>query len=143
MHFCGQERVQVAVCEAVCQFNAGSGSVIDLLSSLGSGLSGNTYRLLRQEDKRRLHEAARKISLKAWLIRRKNRAKKKATNESIKCVYFAGGFGVKKTPDLDFVVASKILKDQNRNVAMKQQKTDDKISIKFMDEKNVAHIVVT
>ena len=97
---------------------------------------------MRQEDKRRLHEAARKI-LKARLIRRKNRAKKKAANESITCVYFAGGFGVKKTPDLDFVVASKILKGQKRHVAMKQQKTDEKISIKFMDEKNVAHILVT
>ena len=32
--FCGQQRVQVAVCEAFCQFNAGSGSVIK--SSLGS-----------------------------------------------------------------------------------------------------------
>ena len=72
--FCGQQRVQVAVCEAVCQFNAGSGSVIELLSSLGSELSGNTYRSLHQEDKRRLHEAARKI-LKACLIQRKNCAK--------------------------------------------------------------------
>ena len=26
--FCYQQRVQVAVCEAVCQFNAGSGSVV-------------------------------------------------------------------------------------------------------------------
>ena len=131
------------MCEAVCQFSAGIGSVIELLSSLGSELSGNTYWSLRQEDKRRLHEAARKISLKARLIRRKNRAKKKAANESIKCVYFAGGFGVRKTPDLDFAVASKILKGQKRHVAMKQQKTDEKISIKFMDEKNVAHILVT
>ena len=110
MHFCGQERVQVAVCEAVCQFNAGSGSVIELLSSLGSGLSGNTYRLLRQEDNRRLHEAARKISLKARLIRRKNRAKKKATNESIKCVYFAGGFGVKKNTRFRFCSSIKNIK---------------------------------
>ena len=37
-----------------------------------------------------------KISLKARLIRRKNRAKKKAANESVKCIYFAGEFGVKK-----------------------------------------------
>ena len=84
-----------------------------------------------------------KISFKARLIRRKNHAKKKAANESIKCVYFAGGFGVKKTPDLDIVVASKILKGQKRHVAMKQQKTDDKISIKIIDGKNAAHIVVT
>ena len=63
--FCVQQRVQVAVCEAVCQFTAGSGSVIELLSSLGLELSGNTYRSLLQEDKRQLHEAARKISLKA------------------------------------------------------------------------------
>ena len=41
--FCGQQHVQVAVCEAVCQFKAGSGSVIEILSSLGSELSGNTY----------------------------------------------------------------------------------------------------
>ena len=60
------------------------------------------------------------------------------------CAYLAGGFGVKKTPDLNFIVASKIsLKGQKRHVAMKQQKTDDKIIIKFIDEKNVAHIVVT
>ena len=52
--FCGQQRVQVAVCDAVYQFNAGNGSVIERLSSLGSELSGNTYRSLRQEDKRPL-----------------------------------------------------------------------------------------
>ena len=74
------------MCEAVFQFNAGSGLVIELLSSLDSELSGDTYRALRQEDKRQLHEAARKILLKARLIRRKHRAKKKAANESIKCV---------------------------------------------------------
>ena len=28
--FCSQQHVQVAVCEAVYQFNAGSGSVIEL-----------------------------------------------------------------------------------------------------------------
>ena len=81
------------------------------------------------------------MSLKAGLIRRKNRAKKKAADESVKCVYLAGGIGVKKTPDLNFIVASKILlKGQKRHVAMKQQKTDDKISIRFIDEKKMLHI---
>ena len=28
--FCSQQHAQVAVCEAVCQFNAGNGSVIEL-----------------------------------------------------------------------------------------------------------------
>ena len=119
--------------------------MIELLSSLGSELSGNTYRSLLQEDKRQLHEAARKISLKARLIRRKNCAKKKAANESVKCVCIpCRRIWCQKNTRLKFIVASKIsLKGQKRHVAMKQQKTDDKIIIKFIDEKNVAHIVVT
>ena len=118
--------------------------MIELVSSLDLGLSGNTYQSLHQEDKKGLHEAARKISWKEWLIRRKNRSKKKAANESVKCVYLAGGFGVKNTPDLDFVAPSKIsFKGQKRHIAMKQQKTDDKISIKFIDQKNVADIAAT
>ena len=139
--FCGQRRVQVAVGEAVWQFNAGSVSVIEILSSLCAELSRNAYRSLGQKDKKWLHEAARKTSLKAQSIRRKNRAKKKAANESVKYVYLAGGFGIKKTPDLYFVVASKIWIRVRKDI--KQQKTDGKISIKFFDEKNIVHIVVT
>ena len=60
------------MCEAVCQFDAGSGSVTELLSFLDLELSGNTYQSLRQEDKRQLHEAARKISLKARIFEGKN-----------------------------------------------------------------------
>ena len=60
--YCGQQGVQVALCEALCHFNAGSGSVTELLFSLGLDLLGNTYRSLHQKDKRRLHEAAQKIS---------------------------------------------------------------------------------
>ena len=45
------QRVQVAVCEAVCLFNAGSGSLRKLLSSLGSELLGDTYRSLLQDCK--------------------------------------------------------------------------------------------
>ena len=53
-------------------------------------------------------------------------------------------FNARSGSVIDFVVASKIsLKGQKRHVTMKQQKTDDKISIKFIDEKNVAHIAIT
>ena len=45
-----------------CGQQGGSGSVTELLFSLGLDLLGNTYRSLHQKDKRRLHEAAQKIS---------------------------------------------------------------------------------
>lgn len=94
----GSRRVQIAVSEAVTRFNAGAGSVIELHSSVGSELSSNAYHSLRKEDKRRLIEAAKKISLKARLFRRRKRAERKSKVKE-KVSYLSGAFGVKDTPD--------------------------------------------
>ena len=111
-HFCSQQCVQSAVFEAVCQFNAGSGSVIELprVQSYQETHTGHCFKRTKGDYmKQRI-----KILLKAWLIWRKNHAKEKAANESVKCVYLAGGFGVKtnkqtnKQTNRHFVAALKI-----------------------------------
>ena len=97
--FCGQRRVQIAVCEAICVFNSGAGAVFDLLSSV-SMKPTNATKALHDENKRRLFEAARKISLKARLIRRKKRAEKKSKGQDKNITYLAGSFGINSTPDV-------------------------------------------
>ena len=109
-HFCSQQCVQIAVFEAVCKFNAGSVSVIELprVQSYQETHTGHCSK----RTKGNYMKQCIKILLKAWLIWRKNRAKKKAANESVKCVYLAGGYGVKRNKQTNkkthFVPALKI-----------------------------------
>ena len=115
--FCGQRRVQIAVCEAVCVFNCGAGAVFDLLSSVSMKPSTNAVKALHNENKRRLFEAARKISLKARLIRRKKRAEKKSKGHENKSItYLAGSFGIKSTPDF---INVKVNKCKNTSIVKK------------------------
>lgn len=76
------------------------------MTSVGSKCSENTYISLRKEDNRRLTEAAKKISLKACLVRRRKRAERKSKGKgNDKVSYLSGAFGVEATPDI--VVKSK------------------------------------
>jgi len=67
------------------------------MTKLQGSMSQNTYQNLQREDKRRLFEAARKVSMKARLTRRRKRAEKKSKGET-KTSYLAGSFGLKETP---------------------------------------------
>ena len=124
----------MSVGEAISQFNSGAGSVVELLSSVGVNLSANTYRALRKEDKRRLHQAARKVSMKACLIRRKKRGNKQSKGSRSTASYVPGGFGLKKTLESDISVSNK--KKQT------PQSCDKPRSVTFVSYSNVPVIKV-
>ena len=96
--FCGRERLLLAVSETVCTFNTGAASKVMLLKSAGISPGHNMLKAYRKSDKMRVQRAAKKISNKARLQRRKLRGKKKSKtvdNET----YLAGSFGVGTQPE--------------------------------------------
>ena len=96
--FCGQHKLALAVCETVTHFNTGSGSKAVLLKSAGAVPSTSMLSALRQADALRVQKAARKVSVKCRLQRRKLRAKKKSKGKE-KITYMAGSFGLGATPE--------------------------------------------
>ena len=96
--FCGKYRLILAVSETVCQFNTGSASRALLLKSSGIRPNENMLRALRKSDNERINRAAKRITEKARLHRRKLRAKRKNHgNENDK--YLAGSFGLGTQPE--------------------------------------------
>ena len=61
-NFCGKRRVRVAVAETVGNFNTGAGSEAVLLDSLGLFVGNKSISALKLKDKKRLYDAARKVS---------------------------------------------------------------------------------
>ena len=74
--FCGRVKLELAVCETITKFNSGAGSKAVLLKTSGVAPGTNMLAALRKADNTRIKFAARKISVKARLARRKLRAKK-------------------------------------------------------------------
>ena len=71
--FCGRVKLQLAVCETVTHFNSGAGARAVLLKASGVAPGTNMLSALRKSDDKRIKFAARKISAKARLNRRKLR----------------------------------------------------------------------
>ena len=89
----------MAVSETVCHFNNGAGSTLTLMEALDVEPSSNMLSALRHEDINRVKEAARKVSEKTRLLRRKKRGQRnsKSANETVS--YLPGAFGVEKQPE--------------------------------------------
>ena len=75
--FCGKVKVELALAETICQFNSGAGIDVTLHEKYGANVSGNMLSSVRKIDKERVTNAAKKISEKARLDRRKRRSKLK------------------------------------------------------------------
>ena len=71
--FCGRTKLVMAVSETVCHFNTGAGYTLSLMETLDIEPSSNMLSALRREDSDRIKEAARKVSEKARLLRRKKK----------------------------------------------------------------------
>ena len=108
--FCGKVKVELAVAETICHFNSGAGANASLHESYGANVSSNMLSSLRKIDKERVKNAAKKISVKARLDRRKRRAKLKSKNEPKAISYMAGAFGISKQPEIDQIVTKAIKK---------------------------------
>ena len=96
--FCGRVKLQLALCETVTHFNSGAGARAVLLKAYGVAPGTNMLSALRKSDDKRIKFAARKISAKAWLNRRKLRGKTKSKTK-VKTTYMLGGFGLSKEPE--------------------------------------------
>ena len=97
--FCGRARVVLAVSETVCHFNNGAGSTLTLMEALDVEPSSNMLSALRHEDINRVKEAARKVSEKTRLLRRKKRGQRKSKSANETVSYLPGAFGVEKQPE--------------------------------------------
>ena len=110
-------KLQLAVCETVTHFNSGAGARAVLLKASGVAPGTNMLSALRKSDDKRIKFAARKISAKARLNRRKLRGKTKS-KPKVKTTYMPGGFGLSKEPeDITSVSNTK----RKRNPSLKEK----------------------
>ena len=114
--FCGREKLLLAVAETVCEFNTGAACLEEVLNQSNIHSTSNSFTIFRNIDSTRLNHAAKKISMKARLQRRKLRATRKGGAEK-GTSYISGAFGVQKTPELNLhvgfaITERKILADE-------------------------------
>ena len=96
--FCGKVKVEMAVSETVCEFNAGALSKATIINSLGIESTENQLTALRKVDSKRMDIAAKKILEIARKRRRKLRASKKSKKDDV-VKYQAGSFGLSCEPE--------------------------------------------
>ena len=126
--FCGLTKVKLAVAETVLEFNTGSSAIASINSF---DYSRNAMSTFGKIERSRINDAARKITEKARLIRRKARAKKQNKSESKTTTYIPGGFGVQKAPEIDFILAG--INDTNLSAP---------VIPTFIDDKDVSRILL-
>ena len=122
-------KVLLAVSETISHFNTGSGSRVTLLNQLNIDSSKNMLSAVRKEDHKRIIIAAKKMSEKSRMRRRKLRAKKLMKNVNVTAVtYQAGSFGLSEKPD-------DITKTCSKKKAEKLAKNDaEPVAPVFIDE---------
>ena len=126
--FCSKTKVELAVSETICHFNAGSVEDASLHIEYGSNVSANMLQSLQFIDKERIRHAAKKICEKARLVRRKKRSKSKSKLESKSISYMSGAFGTGRKPEIDL--------DENMDLNVENPVID----ILFIDEKDIQMI---
>ena len=100
--FVGITRLHLAVCNTVGHFNSGSCNKAAILESIGVSIGPNSLAGFRKENKTRLDNAERKVSMKVRRARRKLRGEKKAkAGSKKKTTYHPGAFGLSVDPDFD------------------------------------------
>ena len=113
--FSGKRKVTIAACLSVGNFNIGSSSVADVLKALQIKCGQKTLTYLKTVDRRRLKDAARKISHKYKDQRRKLRAIKKGRLDVARKGYLSGAFGLSVEPENICKVVDASLKKKRRN----------------------------
>ena len=123
LNFAGRKRVMLAVCETINHFNVGASGKVEFFESIDLPLSANSLFEFHKEDEKRIKNAERKISVKARMARRKQRAKRKSKGAATKTSYLSGGFGLSKEPEVNIDGD----KDPKKQVSKKQSKKPPKL----------------
>ena len=98
--FCGKRKIIIAACKALCQFNQGSSTLVEMMKLCKLKPGVNTIRALREADNRRLKSTSIKVSLKYKKRHQQLRARKhKGAEKSNENSYVPGGFGLTSTPE--------------------------------------------
>ena len=131
--FCGKVKVLLAVSETISHFNTGSGSKVTLLNQLNIESSKNMLSAVRKEDHKRIIIAAKIISEKSQMHRRKLCAKKLRKNVNVIAVtYQACSFGLSEKPE-------DITKTCSKKKAEKLAKNDaEPVAPVFIDESQIS-----
>lgn len=145
-------KVLLAVAETVCHFNSGATSRVSILESAGVKVSANMLQGVRKEDSLRIKVAAKKITEKARMRRRKLRAEKKSKKDDV-VTYKAGSFGLSAEPEditgaVDHVDRNET-NNKDKRVNLKDNKATrkranamDKIEITFVDESDIDFVTI-
>jgi len=130
--FCGKRKVLLAVSETVSHFNTGTASRATLMEAVAVNPSCNMLTALHKEDRIRIQHAAKKISERARVRRRKLRADKKSKTDDV-VNYQTGSFGLSCQPeDLTVVHSQKRKADKIQIDSPKLRKC---VEIKIVDER--------
>ena len=122
--FCSKTKVELAVSETICQFNAGSIEDSALHDMYGYNATTNMLESLQIIDKERIRHAAKKITEKARLERRKRRSKSKSKAQEKSVSYMSGAFGTGINPE----------------ITNDELKISGGVKITFIDDKDVQFI---
>ena len=130
--FCGRHKLVLGAAETVCHFNTGCASVAELLQECNVAVGSNSRHILESIDHKRIRQAAKKISMKARLLRRKKRAEKKGKPVKRKS-YQAGAFGLGKLPEIA-LHKEQVSTKEKTSLSLK---SGAEPSVTFVDEKNI------
>jgi len=81
---CGKRKLELAVSETVAEFNRGALARVSLQADCGINISENQVISAQKQNDVRVKNAARKVTERARLVRRKARCKQKAKLDSMK-----------------------------------------------------------
>eukprot|EP00112_Aurelia_sp_Birch-Aquarium-sp1_P021080 Seg5580.2 transcript_id=Seg5580.2/GoldUCD/mRNA.D3Y31 product="hypothetical protein" protein_id=Seg5580.2/GoldUCD/D3Y31 len=140
--FCGFAKVTIGVCETICVANTGAASKATIMQGMGMSPGKNMYEALRDEDKVRIHAAARRTSHK-YRMRRKKLRFGKMENKAVKQIsYKSGSFGTGTKPEPMGKSSKKIshsnVQQGERNAVNENKKRKRKESMQSEFEHNSA-----
>ena len=140
--YCGQRRVEIAVCQAVSVSNTGAASKGVLMKILGlKDLGSYTLRSFHKEDQSRIKNMNRKSSADYKLRRKQLRSEKKmkAKRKRSEKSYKAGDFGIEINPESKRK-KQKIVQTQKVKEKLIGEE-DIEVGVTFVDEQTVPIVV--
>jgi len=121
--FAGKAKVQLAVCDTVCEFNLGNGCKAEVIEELVGEVGVETLSGLQYHDRERILNSQRKVTGTSRKTRRKRRADKKSKGDPVKTTYLTGAFGTGTEPEIEISIPSPTC--------------TEKESLKFIGDKDV------
>ena len=136
--FVGVRKVQIAVCETVAVFNTGAASKAVIMDLSGVNPGQSMLKALRDQDKRRIVTAGRKVSVKYRTQRKILRAKRKSKGE---VSYSSGAFGLDSKPEISVKQGIKNIKSKKHIQELPSTSREQTVEIKYVEP--IFEVVVT